>query len=127
MKLVLKSKKVAIIAGVSTAVLVTALGVGLGVGLSSSSTVDEGEMYLDPISGETRSERDLLNNDITVDGKTYDVIKEGDKLFAVVAKDSSLELTQPSFKYHVKTLNLLTMGGVNYRETIKEFPSSLFK
>ena len=94
----LGKKKIIIIAGVSAAVLVTALGVGLGVGLSSTTTVDEGEIYLDPISGETRSERDLLNNDITIDGKTFDVIKEGDKLFAVVAKDDRLEVTRPKFK-----------------------------
>ena len=115
----LGKKKIAIIAGVSAAVLVTALGVGLGVGLSSSTTVDEGEMYLDPISGETRSERDLLNNDITVDGKTYDVIKEGDKLFAVVAKDERLELTQPMFNYYVNYPIEQTAGGTNYAETIK--------
>ena len=75
MKLVPKNKKVAIIAGVSAAVLVTALGVGLGIGLSGSTTVD-----------------------ITIDGKTYDVIKEGGKLFAVIAKDERLEVTRPKFR-----------------------------
>ena len=124
--MVLGKKKIIIIAGVSTAVLVTALGVGLGVGLSSSTTVDEGEMYLDPISGETRSERDLLNNDITVDGKTFDVIKEGDKLFAVVAKDTNLELTQPQFNYEVdgEGADPDGMGGSDFHETYRTVPAT---
>ena len=96
MKLVPKNKKVAIIAGVSAAVLVTALGVGLGIGLSGSTTVD-----------------------ITIDGKTYDVIKEGGKLFAVIAKDEKLELTQPMFNYYVNYPIEETAGGTDYSETIK--------
>ena len=118
----LGKKKIIIIAGVSAAVLVTALGVGLGVGLSSSTTVDEGEMYLDPISGETRSERDLLNNDITIDGKTFDVIKEGDKLFAIIPRNTNLELIQPTYHFHLAINDDLTAGDPSVDETIKNVP-----
>ena len=82
MKLVLKSKKVAIIAGVSAAVLVTALGVGLGVGLSTSTTdsSESSEHYIS-FSGIGVTPAEINNGKKTVDGTEYQIKKEGDSYF----------------------------------------------
>ncbi len=127
MNLALKNKKVIIIAA-AVGVSVIALGVGLGVGLSSSSSDDEETMFMDPISNTVRSEHDLLTNGITADGKTYSVVKENDKLFTIVKKNTILELSQPQFtfslKYGYSEDFIFTVGGKNFPSTIKEIPNT---
>ena len=122
----LGKKKIILSAGVSVTVLVTALAVGLGFGLTSSKTVDEGEIFIDAISGNKRSERDLLNNGITADGKTYHVVKENNKLFVVIAKNEKLELTQPQFNLNIigEESDPETMGGADFKETLRTLPNT---
>ena len=127
MNVVHKNKKVMIIAA-AVGVTVIALGVGLGVGLSSSSSDDEEAMFMDPISNTIRSEHDLLTNGITADGKTYSVVKENNKLFTVIKKNTILELTPPQFtfalKYGYGEDFIFTVGGNNFASTIKEIPNT---
>ena len=132
MKLVFKNKKVAIIAGVSAAVLVTALGVGLGVGLSSDSSrtpsVLDPVLFNDPIKNEVRNGKDLLINGLTFNNKRYSVVEENGKLFAVIKKNSRLELTQPKYNYGSRFNNYATedavdIGGENYPPTFREVPA----
>ena len=80
MKLVLKNKKVAIIAGVSAAVLVTALGVGLGVGLNNSSSSDDyiaDANHYATYNGVGVSGTDIENKKVTIEGNEYSIRKRG--------------------------------------------------
>ena len=125
----LGKKKIAIIAGVSAAVLVTALGVGLGVGLSSDSSrtpsaLDD-VLFNDPIKNEVRNGKDLLINGLTFNNKRFNVVEDNNKLFVVIPKNSHLELTQPEFNYDLND-ETFSMGGVNFAETIDLPPASAF-
>ena len=90
MKLVLKSKKVAITAGVSAAVLVTALGVGLGVGLNNSSSSDENTGYTADANhyaaynGVGVSGTDIENKKVTIEGNEYSIRKRGTDFYLEV-------------------------------------------
>ena len=127
MNLGLKNKKVMIITA-AVGVSVIALGVGLGVGLSSSSPVDEEGIFMDPISNTIRSEFDLLTNGITIDGITYSVVKENNKLFTVIKKNTVLELTKPEFTFSLRYGYgedfIFTVGGENFPSTIKAIPNT---
>ena len=125
----LGKKKIAIIAGVSVAVLVTALGVGLGVGLSGSSRTPsalDDVLFNDPIKNQVRNGKDLLINGLTFNNKRFNVVEDDNKLFVVIPKNSHLELTQPEFTFNVGggSRNNWQMGGPDFPETVKTVPSN---
>ena len=95
----LGKKKIIIIAGVSAAVLVTALGVGLGVGLSSDSSRTPSALddvsFGDPILKQIRKGKDLLINGINYNDQRYSVVEEDGKLYTVIPKGTKLE-TKPT-------------------------------
>ncbi len=134
MKLVLKNKKVAIIAGVSTAVLVTALGVGLGVGLSTSSSSSNGDEnpgytadanHYISYNGIGVTADDISKGKISIDGNEYSITKrDGDFYFKV---PSFSETAQPSitvinsFTIGTKYFNLLDVSKGNGKDNYYDF------
>ena len=104
MKLVLKNKKVAIIAGVSAAVLVTALGVGLGVGLNNSSSSDENPSYTADAnhyatsSGVGVSGDQIESKKATIDGTDYSIKKIGEDFYLEIPSVS--ESIHPVIELH---------------------------
>ena len=132
MKLVLKSKKVAIIAGVSTAVLVTALGVGLGVGLKTSSgNGDENPGYAADANhyisynGIGVTAEDISKGKMSIDGHEYSITKRGDGFYFKVPSFSGT--AQPtitvinSFTIGTKYFNLLDVSKGNGKDNYYDF------
>ena len=96
MKLVLKNKKVAIIAGVSAAVLVTALGVGLGVGLDNSSSSDENPGYVAnanhyvAYNGIGVTAEDIRNGKALIDGEEFLITKQNEDFYLKIPSVSGV-------------------------------------
>ena len=121
--MVLEKKKIAIIAGVSTAVLVTALGVGLGVGLNTSSTSssnngEENPSYVDTNHYATNNGIGVTTEEIT-NGKT---LVNGEE-YAIVKKNEDFYLEIPSFSGRIQP-DIITRSIFNVDQ--KTFSSSDF-
>ena len=109
MKLVLKNKKVAIIAGVSAAVLVTALGVGLGVGLSGNDS-QTSKSYYSTVTGIGISNEDIKTGKLELNENEYSIRQMNGNAFLEIPSFSG------SIAPIIKVANMFNVEGKPYKE-----------